>query len=131
MRLTKPWRCDLGVSQAPEGLRRRCQPHASRQQGASTTSLSLLAALPTPSVTAALRRDKYAAGQSWERNDLNDLVYLPVAAVFCHVVVMACPCIHRLGKANLPALYGTTLISDLRELTNVLVATAECRSTVW
>jgi len=73
-----------------------------------TTSLSLLAALPTPSVTAALRRDKYAAGQSWERNDLNDLVYLPVAAVFCHVVVMACPCMHRLGKANLPALYGTT-----------------------
>ncbi len=79
--------------------------------------------LPTRSVTLDLLRDKHAQGQQkWEPNDLNDVVYLPVAAVHCDVVVTEKQWANRLSRAGVPGRYGTTVLSDLAELTGVLVA---------
>lgn len=76
--------------------------------------------LPTRSLTSALRRDKHSAEQTWEPNDLNDLVYLPVAAVYCDVVVTERQWVHRLKKANVVERFGTIVLSDLRRLIDVL-----------
>jgi hypothetical protein len=80
--------------------------------------------LPTRSLTSALRRDKHSAEQTWEPNDLNDLVYLPVAAVHCDVVVTERQWVHRLNKADVTGRFGTVVFSDLRRLRNLLVVAA-------
>ncbi len=78
--------------------------------------------LPTRSVTIDLLRDKRAQGQQkWEPNDLNDLVYLPVAAVHCDVIVTEKQWANRLTRARVHRRYGTTVLHDLTELTEVLV----------
>ncbi len=84
--------------------------------------------LPTRSVTVDLLRDKHAQGQQkWEPNDLNDVVYLPVAAVHCDVVVTEKQWANRLRRAGVPRRYGTTVLHDLKELTDVLVAATRAR----
>jgi hypothetical protein len=69
-----------------------------------------------------LLRDKHAQGQQkWAPNDLNDVVYLPVAAVHCDVVVTERQWANRLTRAGVPRRHGTKVLSDLEDLTAVLV----------
>ncbi len=83
--------------------------------------------LPTRAVTFDLLRDKHAQEQQkWERNDLNDVVYLPVAAVHCDVVVTERQWANRLVRAGIPRRYGTTVLHDLAGLTAVLVGATRC-----
>lgn len=78
--------------------------------------------LPTRAVTVDLLRDKHAQGQQkWEPNDLNDVVYLPVAAVHCDVVVTERQWTNRLTRAGVPRRHGTVVLSDLTDLTDVLI----------
>ncbi len=59
--------------------------------------------LPTRSVTLDLLWDKHAQGQeNWEPNDLNDVVYLPIAAVHCDGVVTERQWANRLTRAAVP-----------------------------
>lgn len=79
--------------------------------------------LPTRAVTVDLLRDKHAQGQqTWEPNDLNDVVTLPIAAVYCDIVVTERQWRNRMERVKVPGRYGTVLLSDLAELTEVLVA---------
>lgn len=83
--------------------------------------------LPTRSVTFDLLRDKHAQGQQkWEPNDLNDVVYLPVAAVHCDVVVTERSWANRLVRAGIPRRYGTRVLHDLAALTAVLADATRC-----
>ncbi len=78
--------------------------------------------LPTRSVTLDLRRDKHAQGQQpWEPNDLNDIVGLPIAAVYCDVVVTERQWINRMRRARIEQRFGTRLVADLTELLGEIV----------
>lgn len=84
---------------------------------------SFLRDLPSRAVTADLRRDKHAQGQQrWERNDLLDIVGLPVAAVYCDVVVTERQWASRMRRAHVDRRYGTRILNDLADLPAVLVA---------
>lgn len=87
--------------------------------------IEFLRGVPTRSVTYDLMRDKHAQGQQkWEPNDLNDVVYLPLAAVHCDVVVTERQWANRLVRAGVPRQYGTTVLYDLRELSEHLVGSS-------
>lgn len=86
---------------------------------------SFLDDLPSRAVTTSMRRRKHAETQQrWEQNDLNDVVSLPVAAAYCDVVVTERQWTSRMRQAKVDTRYGTVLLADLRELTDVLVATS-------
>jgi hypothetical protein len=75
---------------------------------------AFLGDLPTRSVTLDLRRDKHAQGQQqWEPNDLNDMVALPIAAVYCDVVVTERQWVNRMRRAGVAQRFETRLIADL------------------
>jgi len=83
---------------------------------------AFLGDLPTRSVTLDLRRDKHAQGQQqWEPNDLNDMVGLPIAAVYCDVVVTERQWVNRMRRARVAQRFETRLIADLADLMGVLV----------
>ena len=77
--------------------------------------------LPSRAVTIDLLRDKHAQGeQAWDPNDLNDVVSLPIAAVYCDVVVTEKQWKNRMLRAKVDRRYGTVLLSDLTLLAPVL-----------
>jgi hypothetical protein len=85
---------------------------------------AFLGDFPTRSVTLDLRRDKHAQGQQqWEPNDLNDMVALPIAAVYCDVVVTERQWVNRMRRAGVAQRFETRLmlIADLADLMGVLV----------
>ncbi len=68
-----------------------------------------------------LRRDKHAQGeQRWEPNDLNDIVSLPIAAVYCDIVVTEKQWVNRRQRAGVERRYGTKLLANLSELAEAL-----------
>ena len=75
--------------------------------------------LPTRYVTNVMRSAKHRQmQQKWEPNDFIDVVALPVAAVYCDVVFTEKQWAHHM-KVDLR--YGTTIISDVADLVDVLV----------
>lgn len=79
--------------------------------------------LPTRCVTNVMRSAKLRqTQQKWESNDFNDIVALPVAAVYCDIVVTEKQWVHRLRQGKVDQRYNTTLLSDAAELVDVLVA---------
>ena len=60
--------------------------------------------------------------QKWELNDFNDIVALPVAAVYCDVVVTEKQWVHRLRQGKVGQRYDTTLLSDTAMLADLLAA---------
>jgi hypothetical protein len=79
--------------------------------------------LPTRYVTNVMRSAKLRQmEQKWEPNDFNDLAALPVAAVYCDVVVTEKQWVHRLRQGKVEQRYNTTLLSDTAALVDLLVA---------
>lgn len=84
--------------------------------------IEFVRSLPTRAVAVDLYRDKHAQGQqTWEPNDLLDLVGLPVAAVHCDVVVTERQWASRMRRAKISQRHGTRVLNDLADLTDVLV----------
>jgi hypothetical protein len=79
--------------------------------------------LPTRYVTNIMRAAKHRqAQQRWEPNDFVDILALPVAAVYCDVVVTERQWAHRLRQGKVTERYGTVLLSSAASLPDVLVA---------
>lgn len=79
--------------------------------------------LPTRYVTNVMRSSKLRqTQQKWEPNDFNDIAALPVAAVYCDVVVTERQWVHRLRQGRVEQRYNTTLLSDTAALVDLLVA---------
>lgn len=77
--------------------------------------------LPTRYVTNVLRSAKHRQKQDWEPNDFVDVVALPVAAVYCDVVVTEKQWVHMMRGGRVDERYGTRLLSDTAGLVQVLV----------
>lgn len=81
--------------------------------------------LPTRYVTNVMRTAKLRqAEQKWEPNDFNDILALPVAAVYCDVVVTEKQWIHRLRQGKVDQRFSTILLSDTADLVDVLATVA-------
>lgn len=79
--------------------------------------------LPTRYVTNLMRSAKLRqAEQKWELNDFNDILALPVAAVYCDVVVTEKQWAHRLTQGKVGARYGTTALRSVADLADILRA---------
>lgn len=78
--------------------------------------------LPTRYVTNVMRSAKHRQGQQkWEPNDFIDVVSLPVAAAYCDVVVTEKQWVHQMRQGKVDQRYDTVLLSDVADLTGVLV----------
>ncbi len=78
--------------------------------------------LPTRYVTNVMRSAKHRqTQQKWEPNDFIDIVALPVAAVYCDVVVTEKQWAHHMRQGKVDLRYGPTIISDVADLVDVLV----------
>ena len=87
--------------------------------------VGLIEAMPSRWVTREMRRARHAnRQQQWTRSDLNDVVALGVAVPYCHVVVTERQWVARLGAAGADSRFGTMLITDLRDLPEVLATAA-------
>ncbi|WP_167045026.1 hypothetical protein [Salinibacterium sp. ZJ454] len=58
--------------------------------------------------------------QKWELNDFNDILALPVAAVYCDIIVTEKQWVHRLRQGKVDERYGTTLLHDTADLVDIL-----------
>jgi len=83
--------------------------------------IDFIAALPTRQAVLELRlerhRDRAAA---WDANDMHDIAYLACATVHCDVVVTERQWRHRLAVGGLARKYGTTVLSDIADLPDLL-----------
>jgi hypothetical protein len=87
--------------------------------------LAFVEDLPTRWVASELRAAKHKMLQEpWEENDFVDMVALPVAAVYCDVVVTEKRWAHRMRAAGVEKRFGTKVLSSLKDLTHVLAASA-------
>lgn len=78
--------------------------------------------LPTRYVTNVMRSAKHRqAEQKWEPNDFIDILALPVAAVYCDVVITEKQWVHRLRQGKVDQRYDTILLNDTAHLLDVLV----------
>jgi hypothetical protein len=77
--------------------------------------------IPSRWVEREMRRLRHANPQKqWEGNDLNDVTALSIAVPYCDVVVTERQWTHLARAAKLDQRYGTTVISDLRRLPELL-----------
>lgn len=77
--------------------------------------------LPTRDVTSVMRAAKHRQDeQPWEPNDFVDIVALPVASVYCDVVVTEKQWAHRLRQGKVDRRYDTQLLSTTAGLVDVL-----------
>lgn len=84
--------------------------------------MSFIDDLPTRYVTNIMRSAKHRqTQQKWEPNDFIDIVALPVAAVYCDVVVTEKQWTHRMRQGKVDHRYNTLLLNDVADLTDVLV----------
>jgi hypothetical protein len=84
--------------------------------------------LPTRYVTNVMRSAKLRQDeQPWEANDFNDILALPVAAVYCDVVITERQWAHRLKMGKVEERFGTVVLSNTTELLTVLATTTEDR----
>lgn len=78
--------------------------------------------LPTRYVTNVLRSAKHRqTQQKWEPNDFIDIVALPVASVYCDVIITEKQWIHQMRQGKIEQQYSTRLLSDAADLVEVLV----------
>lgn len=88
---------------------------------AGAAIVSFIDDLPTRYVTNVLRSEKHRQKQDWEPNDFIDVLALPVAAVYCDVVVTEKQWVHMMRRGRVDHRYGTRLLSDTADLVPVLV----------
>lgn len=85
--------------------------------------MSFIDDLPTRYVTNVMRSAKHRqTQQKWEPNDFVDIVALPVAAVYCDVVITEKQWIHRLRQGEVDRRFNTILLNDVADLVGVLVS---------
>ncbi|ROQ54841.1 hypothetical protein EDF36_3311 [Rathayibacter sp. PhB152] len=83
--------------------------------------VSFMDDLPTRYVTNVMRSSKLRQDeQKWEPNDFNDLLALPVAAVYCDVLVTEKQWIHRLRQGKIDKRFNTILLSSTSDLVEIL-----------
>jgi hypothetical protein len=83
--------------------------------------MGFMGSLPTRYVTNVMRAAKLRQSeQRWERNDFNDIAALPVAAVYCDVVVTEKQWVHHLNQGGVDVRFATTLLSDTAKLADLL-----------
>ncbi len=82
----------------------------------------LVEAIPIIHVAAELQRQREAAADKpWTPNDVNDMFFLMVALVYCDIVVTERQWIDLARRSSLDERYGTTLLSDLADLSAHLI----------
>jgi len=85
--------------------------------------MSFMDDLPTRYVTNVMRSAKHRQSeQKWEPNDFFDILGLPVAAVYCDVVVTEKQWAHRMRQGKIDQRYGTQILASTADLVGVLVA---------
>ncbi|WP_230671686.1 hypothetical protein [Rathayibacter sp. Leaf248] len=83
--------------------------------------MSFMDDLPTRYVTNVMRSSKLRQDeQRWEPNDFNDLLALPVAAVYCDVLLTEKQWIHRLRQGKVDERFSTVLLSNTSDLVEIL-----------
>lgn len=83
----------------------------------------LLRQIPSKWVVREMRRVRHRNSQQpWAESDLNDMNALSGAVVYCDVVVTERQWAHHLNQEGVAKLHNTTVISDLRNLSALLVA---------
>jgi hypothetical protein len=83
--------------------------------------MSFIDDLPTRYVTNVMRSAKHRQTQTWEPNDFIDILALPVAAVYCDVVVTEKQWVHQMRQGKVDERYNTRLLNDVADLVDVLV----------
>lgn len=84
--------------------------------------VSFIDDLPTRYVTNVMRSAKHRQNQQkWEPNDFLDIIALPVAAVYCDVVVTEKQWVHQMRQGKVDRRYNTVLLNDVADLTHLLV----------
>lgn len=79
--------------------------------------------IPTRYVTNLMRSAKLRQNQQkWEPNDFNDILALPVAVVYCDVVVTEKQWAERFCQGKADRRFNTTLLSNTVDLVEVLAA---------
>lgn len=85
--------------------------------------MSFIDDLPSRYVTNVMRSAKHRqTQQKWEPNDFADIVALPVAAVYCDVVVTEKQWVHRIRQGKVDRRYNTILLDNVADLIDVIVA---------
>ena len=83
--------------------------------------LAFMDDIPTRFVTNTLRSAKHRqVQQPWEPNDLVDIVALPVASVYCDVLVTEKQWVHRLQQGKVGERYGTRILTNVAQLVEIL-----------
>lgn len=93
--------------------------------GGSTVGevMSFMDDLPTRYVTNVMRSAKHRQSeQKWERNDFFDILGLPVAAVYCDLVVTEKQWAHRMRQGKVGQRYDTRILASTADLVDVLVS---------
>lgn len=84
---------------------------------------NLLESLPSRWVTSELRRVRLRNRQQpWTKSDLNDVLALSIAVPYCDIVVTERQWARHINQLGLAERYGTTVLHDLTELTEVIIA---------
>lgn len=77
--------------------------------------------VPTLAISADMKLQIFRdAGRSWTWNMLRDIEALSIAIPYCHVVVADRDAVDIAGRTRTPARYGTTVLSNLCELPDLL-----------
>lgn len=85
--------------------------------------MSFIDDLPTRYVTNVLRSAKHRqTQQKWEPNDFADIVALPVAAVYCDVVVTEKQWVHHMRQGKVDRRYNTILFDNVADLAAILAS---------
>lgn len=85
--------------------------------------MSFIDDLPTRYVTNVMRSAKHRQTQQrWEPNDFIDIVALPVAAVYCDVVVTEKQWAQRMRHGKVDQRYNTVLLNHVADLVDALVS---------
>ena len=83
----------------------------------------LMLDLPTRAASLELMwRQHDNTETTWTPNDMNDIGYLSTAIAYCDIVVTERKWTHMLNQSGVARRSGTTVISDLADLTELLVA---------
>lgn len=91
--------------------------------GSKEAQYDLLRGIPSRWVMSELRRVRLRNPQQpWKRNDLNDLLFLSIAVPYCDVVVTERQWARHINQLGLADQHDTTVLHDLTDLTEVLVA---------
>jgi hypothetical protein len=95
--------------------------HALMELGADEVTAFMLD-LPSRAAGLELMWRQFDNQQTkWKPNDLIDIGYLSCAVAYCDIVVTERKWTHMLNQSDVPKRFDTTVISDLNDLTELLV----------